>query len=100
MIKRNVHSLLRINNILDTLEGTKFFSTLDLALGYWQIGMDAETSAKSALALALGYWQIGIDAETSAKSAFTTYRGLPKFTRMPFDMCNPPATFQLLVEVV
>ena len=44
--------------------------------------------------------RIGLDAESASKSAFTTHRGLHEFTRMPFGMCNAPATFQRLMEIV
>lgn len=47
----------------------------------------------------IGYWQIGLNAESATKSAFATHRGLHKFTKMPFSMCNAPATFQKLMEV-
>ena len=44
--KKDVYSLPRIDDILDTLSGAKFFSTLDLAAGYWQIALDPETASK------------------------------------------------------
>ena len=68
-----------IEYILDTLGGMHYFSTLDLASGYWQVTMGDEASQKS---------------------AFATHCGLHKFTRMPFGLCNAPATFQRLMEVV
>ena len=37
--RKDVYPLPRIYDILDTLGGMKFFSSLDLASGYWQIGM-------------------------------------------------------------
>ena len=34
------------------------------------------------------------------KSAFTTHHGLFEFTRMPFGLCNVPATFQCIMQAV
>ena len=50
--------------------------------------------------LAAGYWQIELDSEAAAKSVFVTHKGLHEFVQMPFGMCNAPATFQRLMEVV
>ena len=79
LTKRDVYRLPRIDDILDTAGGAKYFSTLDLASGYWQVELDQ--SARE-------------------KSAFTTHRGLFEFTRMPFGLCNAPATFQRLMQVI
>ena len=57
-----------MDNIFDTLNGAQYFSSLDLALGYWQVELD----------------------DAHAKSAFTTYNGLFEFVRMPFGLCNTP----------
>jgi hypothetical protein len=40
--------MLRINEILESLAGTKFFSTLDLISEYWQVGLTERAKEKSA----------------------------------------------------
>ena len=73
--KKDVYPLPRIDDILDTLSEARFFSTLDLASGFWQIELDPATREKS---------------------AFVTHRGLHKFVRMPFGLCNAPANYNYL----
>ena len=74
---KDVYPLPRVDDILVALGGSKYFSSLDLASGYWQIELDEDARKKS---------------------AFTTYNGLFEFIRMPFRLCNAPATFQRLMQ--
>ena len=77
--KKDVYPLPRIEDVLDRLGGAKYFSSLDLASGYWQVAMDPEHQEKT---------------------AFVTQDGLFEFRRMPFGLCNAPATFQRLMDRV
>ncbi|GFV81129.1 retrovirus-related Pol polyprotein from transposon 412 [Trichonephila clavipes] len=77
--KKDSYPLPRIDDTLDTLSGHKWFSTLDL---------------KS------GYWQVEVHPEDREKTAFTSGQGLWQFKVMPFGLCNAPATFERLMETV
>jgi hypothetical protein len=46
--KHGCFLLPRINNTLDTLAGAKWFSTLDLKIGYWQAALHPENKKKKA----------------------------------------------------
>ena len=67
----------RIEESLTSLTQAKWYSTLDLASGYWQVD---------------------VAPEDQEKTAFTTPFGLYHFERMPFGLCNAPATFQRLMQ--
>ena len=69
----HAHPLPRVDDILDSLGNSHYFSTLDL---------------KSA------YWQISVEEKDRHKTAFVTQRGLFEFNRMPFGLVNAPTTFQ------
>ena len=41
-----------------------------------------------------------MDPASQQKSAFVIHHGLFEFRRMPFGLCNAPATFQRLMQTV
>ena len=54
----------------------------------------------STLNLASGFWQIRVHPDSQEKIAFVIPQSLLKFKVMPFGLCNDPAVFQRLMQCV
>ncbi|KAF7654556.1 hypothetical protein LDENG_00068320 [Lucifuga dentata] len=77
--RKDSYPLPRIDDALDYITGSRWFSSLDL----WS-----------------GYWQVELVLEAKSKTIFTIGQGLWQFHVMPFGLCNAPATFERLMERV
>jgi len=77
--RKDAYPLPRIDVCLDAMASARWFSTFDL---------------RSA------YHRVLINPADSDKTAFICHRGMYKFRRMPFGLCNAGATFQRLMDTV
>ena len=76
--KKDSYPLPRIQEVLESLVGAGHFFCLDLKSGFWQIKMDEASKQYTAFTVGnLGFF---------------------KCDRMPFGLCNAPATFQWLMQ--
>ena len=58
--RKDAYALPRLGDTLDALAGSKWFSTLDLASGYWQVGMHPDDRKKTAFCTADGLFEFNI----------------------------------------
>ena len=65
----------RIHDTIDALSGNKYYTTVDLLAGFWQTPMEESLKQYTAFTVdMLGFFQC---------------------ERMPFGLCNTPATFSV-----
>ena len=75
---KDAYLLPHIDETLDSLQGSQWFSSLDLKLEYWQVEMDVESKPLTAFTLGpLGFYEC---------------------EKMPFRLTDAPTTFQRLME--
>lgn len=67
-----------LDDSVDALLGSKYFCTLDMCSGYWQVA---------------------VDENDRHKTAFVTHKGY-QFKVMPFGLTKCPATLEKLMETV
>ena len=75
---KDAYSSPHIDETLDSLQGSQWFSSLDLKSGYWQVKMDKKSKPLTAFTM----WLLGFY----------------ECKRMPFGLTNVPVTFQRLME--
>ena len=76
---KNAYPLPGVDDLFDTLAESHLFSTLDLISGYRQVE---------------------VHPGDKEKTTFCTSEGLYEFNVMPFGLCNRPATFQRLMNLL
>jgi hypothetical protein len=69
----------QIDELLDSLYGTQYFSTLDMYKGYHQVR---------------------VKERDIHKTAFRTHYGLFEYCVLPFGLCNAPTGFQAMMSRV
>ena len=80
VLKKDCYLLPKIEDIMGKFHGSKYFTTLDLNSGFYNIE---------------------VAEESKEKTAFTCFMVLYEFNRMPMGLSNSPALMQrLAVEIV
>ena len=64
---------------MNALGGGKYFTTLDLQSGYWQVALEEKSKELTAFSTSKGNWE---------------------FKVLPFGLSNEPATFQRLMDLI
>ena len=77
---KDAFPLPQVADLVDSLSGHKYFSTLDLASGYWQVPVEESSREKTAFVIPGG--------------------GHFEFLRMSFGLTNAVPTFQRLMSLV
>jgi hypothetical protein len=73
------YPLPRVHDTFSLLRGTRYYSTIDMKKGFWQIPLDRESREKT---------------------SFTTVFGQYQFVRMPFGLATAPSAFQSIMNLI
>ena len=76
---KDAYPIPNLEDTLYNLHDVQYFSSLDLMRGYYQVPMSPESKPFTSFVTSSGQWQ---------------------FRRMPFGLCNAPATFQRLMNTI
>ena len=76
--KKDSYPLPRMQETMESLVRARFFSTMDLKVGFWQVKMSEKSQQYTAFTVGS--------------------MGIFEFLRMPYSLCNAPATFQWLMQ--
>ena len=76
--KKDAYPLPRMQETMESMVGTRYFSCMDLKSGFWQVQMDEESRQYTAFTVGS--------------------MGMYEFLRMPYGLCNAPAMFQHLMQ--
>jgi hypothetical protein len=75
--EKDAYPLPHIEDILDNMGPATFFTTLDAYSGYYQVKVHPDDQPKTCL---------------------TTFLGNYEYLKMPFGLCNAPATYQRMMD--
>ena len=76
--KKDSYPLPRMQEMMESMVGAQFFSSMDLKSGFWQVKMSEQSRQYT---------------------AFTVGSlGMYEFLQMPYGLCNAPAMFQRLMQ--
>ena len=76
--KKDNYPLPHIRDVVDKMEGSVFWTTLDAASAYWSMPLDEEAKEKT---------------------AFQVPRGKYEFNVTPYGLCNAGASYQRLMDI-
>ena len=76
--KKDSFPLPRMQETMESMVGARFFSSMDLKSGFWQVRMSEKSRQ---------YTDFTVGS-----------LGVYEFLRMPYGLCNAPATFQRLMQ--